>query len=84
MLYLHANPYRLKTSNINGLIFWHYYQITHVNDFFCFIGSIFLRNKRSCYILMFSSTELLFKIKLEITQHDFDAQSKANVFEICL
>ena len=35
-------------------------------------------------MLMFSATELLFKTNLLITQHDFDAQSKADVSKMFL
>ena len=54
--YLQANPYRLKTENINSVIFIS--AITNANDFFR-LG--FLRNKRACCMLMFFSTEFCLK-----------------------
>ena len=61
--YLPANPYQLKTKNINSLIFL--VTLLNVNDIFCFLGlSILERKERTCCILMFFSTELLFKMTL--------------------
>ena len=40
--------------------------------------------KSTCCIFMFFSTELLFKMKLKITLHDFDTQGKLDVFKIFL
>ena len=40
------------------------------------------RKKKACSTLMFFSTELLFKMKLQIISDDFAAQSKIDVFKI--
>ena len=52
--------------------------------FFLFFRLSFFKKekKRACCIFMFFFTHLLFKIKLSITEHDFDAQSKTDIFKM--
>ena len=45
--YLQANPYWLKTKNINSLVFiGTIIAMTNANYFFAFLGLVFLWNKR--------------------------------------
>ena len=51
---------------------------------FLFFRPVFFKKekKRACYILMFFSTESLFKMKPYIIQQDFAAESKIDVFKM--
>ena len=46
------------------------------------LGFFKKEKKRACFVLMFFFTELLFKIKCQITYHDLDVQSKPHVFKM--
>ena len=52
--------------------------------FFAFFFVFFLfkkKKERARWIMIFFSKELLFKVKLLIQKHDFDAQSKSDLFK---
>ena len=67
IIYLQANPYRLKTKIINSLIFiCTIIKYLMLIIFLCFIVLVFFKKEKKwvCCILMLFSTETLFKIKI--------------------
>ena len=63
---LQANPYYCKLRILIPYFYWHDYQMINVYDFIFVFRTGFFKEekKRACCILIFFSTELLFKTKL--------------------